>query len=455
MPSPHRPTLLAAAVLLGAALQVADGFYAPAALAGLVTALACAWAALLLPHALARVVPDRDDLLRALAVAAVLGQLAVILRAPIGMYFALPLPGQHPGFVPGLAIAAGAALAAFTEARWLRRLAIACVLGVSLLLGGLTYRGSPDPAIDVVTVHREAYATLARGKSPFSMTFPDLYAGQQSFYPPGMVKDGHVQYGFPYPPLSLLMAWPGHLAGDFRWAELAAWVMAGAAVIAAGRSTGLAVLAVAVWLFTPRAFFALEQAWTEPLALVWLGAAVLAASRDRRVWAAVFVGLAAATKQYLVLAVPLLPLLDPPGESRRWRGVTIAVGAAAAATLPGLVADPQGFLGSVVMVQVREVLRMDSLSLAVTYAHATGGPLPGAVYVTLVLGALALAAWAAPRNGAGFTAALAVTLLTTFAFGKKAFCNYYIAVIAVLAMAIVMARPAPRDDAPPGPLTPA
>ncbi len=286
MTAPHRPALVAAAVLLGAALQRANGFYDPGALAGLVAALVCAWAALAWPGALGRLVPDRDDLVRALLTAGVLGQLAVILRAPIGMYFERPMPEQHAGFVPGLAVAAVCAVAAFTNHRGLRLAAAGGLLGVAVLLGVRTYQGSPDPAIDVVTVHDEAYAALARGDSPFSMTFPDLYEGQQAFYPPGMVEDGRVLYGFPYPPLSLLMTWPGHLFGDFRWSELAAWVLAGAATIAAARVSGLAVLAVALWLFTPRAFFALEQAWTEPLAILWLGAALLAAARGRRVQAA-------------------------------------------------------------------------------------------------------------------------------------------------------------------------
>ena len=41
---------------------------------------------------------------------------------------------------------------------------------------------------------------------------------------------------------------------------------------------------------------------------------------------------------------------------------------------------------------------------------------------------------------AGATAALAVTLLTAFAFGKKAFCNYYVLVIAALVMTIAARR---------------
>lgn len=446
--APHRPALLAAAVLLGAALQRANGFYEPVALALLLAALGCAWAALLVPRALGAIVPDRDDLVRALATAAVLAQVAVILRSPIGFYFERPLPEQHPGFVLGLGVAAAAALAAFTNHRLLRRAAGVALLGAAALLGTLTYRGSPTPAIDVVTVHHEAYAALARGDSPFSMTFPDLYGGREAFYPPGMVTEGRVQYGFPYPPLSLAMAWPGHLAGDFRWSELAAWLLAAAAVLAATRTSAVAVLAVAVWLFTPRAFFSLEQAWTEPLALAWVGAALWAAARGQLTWAAVFVGLAAATKQYLVLALPLLFLLEDRRAGRRVHPVLVALAAGAVVTLPGFLADPSGFFASVIGVQVREVLRYDALSLAVTYAHWAGAPMSGAVYGGIVIAATALAAWRAPRGLGGFNAALAVTLFTTFAFGKKAFCNYYVCVIALLAMAIATARPRPdgRDQ---------
>lgn len=436
MVDPHRPALLAAAVLLGAALQRTDGFYSPAALGLVLAALVSAWAALTAPRQLSAVVPDRDDLVRALLTVALLGQLAVILRAPIGMYFARPLPEQHPGFVPGLAVAAACALAAFTNGRRVRQLAAIGLLGAAALLGALTYRGSPEPAIDVVTVHHEGYAALARGESPYSLTFADPYGGTQAFYPPGMVVDGRVQFGFPYPPLSLLMAWPGHLAGDFRWAELAAWLIAAAATLAAARTSAVAVLAVGVWLFTPRALFSLEQAWTEPLALAWLGAAVWAATRGRVTWAAVLIGLAAATKQYLVLAIPLVHLLDRRGGPHPFRTTLIALGAGAAATVPAFLADPPGFFTSVVLVQVREVLRMDALSLAVPYAQATGAALPGVVYGAVVAAATALAAWRAPRGVGGFTAAVAVTLLTTFAFGKKAFCNYYIFVIATLAMAV-------------------
>ena len=438
---PHRPALVAAAVLLGAALQLNNGFYSPPALALMVAALACAWTALLAPRALGAIVPDRDGVVRVLLLAAVLGQVLVTARAPIGMYFARPLPWQHRGFVPGLeVVAVSAVVAAGSRSRRVRAAAGAAVIAVAALLGGLTYRGSPSPAIDVIAVHDEAFASLARGQSPYSMTFPDMYHGREGFYPPGMVVGGRVMYGFPYPPLSLAMTWPGHLLGDFRWSELAAWLVGAAATIAATRSSAVGVLAVALWLFTPRAFFSLEQSWTEPLALAWLGLSMFAASRRRFVLAAALLGLAAATKQYMVLAAPLALLL-PRGSGRPWwHGPAIVAGVGALATAPAVVLDFNGFLGSVVMVQVRELLRMDALSLAVPYATFAGAPMPGAVYGPLVVAATALTAWRAPRTPAGFAAALAVTLFTTFAVGKKAFCNYYVCVVALLAIAIALSR---------------
>ena len=165
----------------------------------------------------------------------------------------------------------------------------------------------------------------AAARVPYSMTFTDIYAGTEQFYPPGMAVDGRVLYGFPYPPLSLAMAWPGHLAGDFRYAELAALVAAAAFAVAAGRASAVAIGAAAILLFTPRAFFALEQAWTEPFAIVWVAGAIWAAATRRPLVAAAFLGLAAATKQYLALAVPAAWLLGDrsrhqPARGRHHRG---------------------------------------------------------------------------------------------------------------------------------------
>jgi hypothetical protein len=438
---PHRPALVAAAALIGAALQRANGFYEPTALVFVLIALALTWAALLAPRGLDRLVADRPSVVALLLAVVLLGQLLVIARSPIGMYFAQPMPAQHAGFLPGLVVAGLAGLAPLIATPRARPAAAALLLAAAATLGVLTYRGSPTPAIDVVTVHHEAFAALARGTSPYSITFPDIYSGREAFYPPGTVAEGRVQFGFTYPPLSLLMAWPGHLLGDFRYAELAGLLTGAGALIAAGRASAVAVLAAGVLLFTPRGFFALEQAWTEPLAIAWLGLAAWAARAARPLLAAAALGFAGATKQYLVVAIPLAGRLAAD-RGAAWRAVLASAAAAAAACAPGLL-DARNAFASVVMVQLREALRMDALSVAVWLAHS-GWPLPGWGYLLLVGGALIVAGWRAPATPAGVFGALAATLLTMFAFGKKAFCNYYVLVLAVLVIAIALPR---RRDA--------
>jgi hypothetical protein len=437
---PHRPALVVSAALLGDALQLNNGFYGLAPIALVTVALALAWLALTAPRALNAVLPDRDRAVAQVILAVVVMQLLLISAAPIGFYFRHPMPWQHPGFVPGLVVAGLGTLAATLAGprRWLRLAAATAVVAAATWLGVLTYRGSPTPAIDVVPVHHDAFAALGRGESPYSMTFADIYAGTEQFYPPGMAVDGRVLYGFPYPPLSLAMAWPGHLAGDFRYAELAALVAAAAFAVAAGRASAVAIGAIAILLFTPRAFFALEQAWTEPFAIVWVAGAIWAAATRRPLAAAAFLGLAAATKQYLALAVPAAWLLGTD-RATSLRALAVTVGVAGIALLPAL-GDLSGFLHSAVMVQVREVLRMDSLSLAVTWAERSGAPMSGAAYAALVLAAAGLAVWRAPATPSGVAAALAVTLFTAFAFGKKAFCNYYVMVLSVLVLAIAVRR---------------
>src|SRR6185437_7177466 len=114
-------------------------------------------------------------------------------------------------------------------------------------------------------------------------------------------------FGFPYPPLSLLLVLPGYLLGDFRYAHLAATTLAGA-LIALSRPGRIATAAAALFLFTPRGFFVLEAGWTEPMAVLMLAALVFAACRAPRA-SPMIVGLLLVTKQYLVLAAPLVWLL--------------------------------------------------------------------------------------------------------------------------------------------------
>src|SRR6185437_5553968 len=114
--------------------------------------------------------------------------------------------------------------------------------------------------------------------NPYAITFPVTYDDPARIYAAGTFANGRLQFGYPYPPWSLLLVLPGYLLGDFRYAHLLATTLAGA-LIALSRPGRIATAAAALFLFTPRGFFVLEAGWTEPMAVLMLAALVFAACR--------------------------------------------------------------------------------------------------------------------------------------------------------------------------------
>jgi len=297
---------------------------------------------------------------------------------------------------------------------------------------------APDPGVDVCLFQRNAADTLLRGENPYSITFKDPYRDSSGFYGAGISANGRLQFGYPYPPLSLLLIIPAHLLGDFRYAHLAAMGVA-AALIALCRPGRPAFAAAALLLFTPRGFFVLEAGWTEPLAVMFLAGTVFAACRSRRSLP-VPLGLLLATKQYLPLLVLATPLLRRPSNVT-WKAIAVA----AAVTLPLAMWDLPGFVHSVVLLQFRQPFRPDALGYLVPLSDLGFGTPPAwiAFVAAGIAGAIALRR--CPRTPAGFAAAAALVLLAFFAFNKQAFCNYYHLVIGALCCAAGAADPAPES----------
>jgi hypothetical protein len=298
---------------------------------------------------------------------------------------------------------------------------------------------SPSPRIDVVVVHREALDALWRGESPYRITFENIYGAGSGFYNPQSVAGDRVLFGYPYPPLSLLLALPGYLVtGDYRYSELAAWV-ASAAFIGYARPAILAKLAAALLLTQPRGFFVLEQGWTEPIAVLMLAVTIFSMSRKSAVaaWAG---GLLIVTKQYLALAVPLLWRF----AARKRPAFLLRAGiAAVAVTLPFVLWHPRAFVDSVLLLQTREPVRIDSLSYlswAARHDLGLGGPGGGSFVWAIAAGSVALVAGAllTANTPAGFALSLALSSFAAFAFGSKAFCNYYFFVVGALCTAIAI-----------------
>ncbi|EPX62674.1 hypothetical protein D187_008862 [Cystobacter fuscus DSM 2262] len=430
------PLVAIAAVGLGYAIQVSNGNLHPQSVTWLTVAVVTSTLALVLPTLRREDATRQAERLAVLVLGAgLIWQFAQLCTTSPAMYLRPGREGFQP-FLMGIAAAAVLAGAGLGSDSWLGRWRLPLLVGVHLALGYWILRASPRPHIDVFAWHVEALQALGRGVNPYAITMPDIY-GHDLFYEPGLLANGRVQVGFTYPPLSLLIAGIGYvLGGDYRWANLVA--MGLAAVLMGQCQPGrLPAVAAAVFLFTPRTFFVLEQGWTEAHIAFLMALTVWSACRAPRVLP-VALGLLFASKHYLILAAPLVVLLHP-GPSP-WRAtvrtVLKAVAVAAVITLPFAVLDPVAFYQDMITFQLRQPFRVESLSYLAWWNQHMGVRPPPLLGFVAVLPVIGLALWRAPRTPAGFALAVGLLIMIFFAFSKQAFCNYYYFIVAALCCAL-------------------
>ena len=443
-PGPLCAALFAiAAVIVGVALQVSDGSLQNGAIGIITLAFVAAIVSLARPS-----IGFIDRLGTRVPIAVMAAGLAVqfglLLGGPPGIDMQIPL--QEYAWFQSAAAAVGVfAGLLFVDVKWTRRLVFPLLLAAFFGIGLWMLKASPSPAIDVALFHQGAFDSLINGRNPHEGTIANLY-GDPFFYGPGMVQGGRVLIGHPYPPLSLFITFMAHQAtGDYRTALLVAMVVAAAAV-GYSRSTVVSFAAATLFLFTPRALFVLEQGWTDPLAVMAFAVTAFVGVR-KPAWLWVAVGLLFAIKQYLVGLAPLAFLLWP---GRPWQAVVRelgkAVALAAVVTAPIALWNVPAFVKDVVLFQVFQPFRSDSLSYLAYFARSTGTVLGAWVGFVAAIPVLGLAVWRASRSVSGFAAASAVLFFTFVVFNKQAFTNYYYFIIAVLATAAAVAfSPNPTD----------
>lgn len=452
-PPLFRLPLILAALAVGFAIQWQDGEYTPGAIVFIGIAILC----VAIAAGSVGTISALHGRLHGQNPKAMVVAIGIALFAQfLTLFIAWPSQDLHRdgarsllAFHVGLvcAVAAFAIALSAKNARF-RGWALAVLVMVFLFLGMWIVHASPQPHIDVWLFERDAARALLHGQNPYAMTFPDIYHSTlpgypQQVYGPGLVVNDRCQFGFPYPPVTLLFTTLGYLiAGDPRYAQVVALAVAGLFIAFSGRWR-IAVVAMALLLFTPRVFFVLGRAWTEPFAVMLLAATIFCAVRQSR-WLPVSLGLFLATKQYLILAVPLTFFLLPPGwKWRDWIWLLMkAALAAAVMTLPFALWDFAAFWKSTVTVQQIAPFRWDALSFIVWWGfHGHGDQVKLPNYAVLpaavaLLIALAIALRRSPRTPAGFAASLALLSLAFFAFNKQAFCNYYFFVIGAICCAI-------------------
>lgn len=300
-----------------------------------------------------------------------------------------------------------------------------------LLLQNTPRNDLPDRVADVYVFQAESSRALLAGNNPYTLTFRNIYSHDE-FYGAGLVKSGQLQFGYVYMPLTLLMAVPGYLLGDVRLALFAAVLVSGA-ILMAIKPSRLSLVAATLLLFSPFCLTVIRTAWTDPFVVVTF-CGVLWCAVHRPTWLAYAVGLWLASKQYVVLLLPLAWLLLPAKSSWReqLRFFGKALATALVVTLPMVLWNVSAFVHSAIALQFVQPFRGDSLSFLVVYKMLSG--VQPAFWVPFVFIALAtvLALRCAPRAPSGFALSVAFVFLVFVAFNKQSFMNYYFVVFGAL-----------------------
>jgi hypothetical protein len=272
--------------------------------------------------------------------------------------------------------------------------------------------------IDTYTFQKEACRRLLHGQNPYGGTQENLYNARDTgrYYGPDVVRDGRVQVGLQYPPLTVLWTLPGYALGDVRFSYVAAvmltaWMLY--EISAVGAWVGL------VLLLNPLTFYVENRCFTEPLALAMLALTVLAALR-RSAWTFVALGLLVGAKQYNFLVIPLGALLVRPFAWREYLSLMVkALGVTALTLLPFAVWDWRALVHDLVWFHLAQPFRPDAVSLAVLVPQLTK------VGVAFWAGLLGWVVWRAPRRAGLLAAGYGTVMLVFVATSKQAFANYY------------------------------
>jgi hypothetical protein len=308
----------------------------------------------------------------------------------------------------------------------------------------LVIQSSGHPAIDVWLILQQSTSALLHGANPYKLHFTGIPAGQ-------------TDDCFNYLPFTFLSAVPGRvLFGDVRYAELGfllagtgmlAWALRRAPATADGAPPGgaaatLALPLVVLALSLPGVLRVAQQSWNESVILGCLAAAVALVLWGRAWWAVVPLALALATKQHVVLVLPLWALWKGFGPRR----ALAAAGFAAAICLPWLLAAPGRFYGCTVRFFIDLPARQDSLSV---WKLIPGGLQTAAVLALIAAGYL-LAVRLLDRPVSGLVFGCGLLFAAFDLANKQSFENQWVLACQLLVLGLACrAAEAARVAAPP------
>jgi len=370
-------------------------------------------------------------------------RLCALLAVILGIQFvqlAITLPGIyiHASDQGWMVFSSISICAAFLTATCLYKESVFGRYGFALVFGAFVFLAlwvlyfSPSPKIDVYFFQRDSVARLLKFENPYAYGFANIYS-HDKYYGEGLVRNGVLQFGYPYLPVALLAAIPGYLMGDIRFLMVFSIACTGlmfARLQPGPLGRGLAAL----YWFNPRTLFIIEQSWIEPLIVFCATLMVVLLSRYPRsvCWSA---GLLLASKQTMLWMPFLLPLLFI-GKLKNWRRTgLVALLIAAGTCAPFFLWGPKAFWSSVISLQFAQPFRHDALSLPAFFYQIGIEGIHWGVAFPASVACIAFSLWRAARTVAGWAMATCLTYLVFFFCNKQAFCNYYFMIIGFACLA--------------------
>ncbi|MGF7234025.1 MAG: glycosyltransferase 87 family protein, partial [Frankia sp.] len=300
---------------------------------------------------------------------------------------------------------------------------------------------APAPRIDVWHLLQVSSRGLVDGRDMYRQQWAPSAAAHQA-------AGGGLLDVYPYLPGSSVLLAPFRLLfGDVRYGLLAASTAAAVAVrrlslTGPGARAGAGVAAVGAPLLVllfPESTYALQQSWTEPLLVAALAGMVWAVRTGRTRLAVFALAAALASKQHIVLVLPVAAAWPAFGPRR----TAAATGLAAAFVAPWVIAGPRDFWHDAVVTNLNYRVLDDSLSIPGWLHHFGLNPGFGLTAVALAL-AYRLA-WRARGTATGFAGGSGLVIVALDLTNKQTFFNHYTLAMGLVAIALAAHGSAPSS----------
>jgi hypothetical protein len=312
------------------------------------------------------------------------------------------------GALVSVQVAAAAAAVSVAAGLWLwprwRRTSPAVTVVLVLVTGGLVIGLVRHPDIDVWAILQQSSTGLVHGDDLYRQNWIDGY-GLKSVYP--------------YLPWTTVLLAPFRLLfGDVRIGLLGFFLIGAWQLRRMGPTVPVALACLV--LVSPHWAYYVVRSWTEPELMVLLFAALLALARDRAGWAMLWLGLALACKQPVVLLLPAFAAWPSFGWRRAIGSALIAL----VAVVPWLIAGPRDFWHDAVSAELGLSPLLRALSVPSGLSHA-GIHVGFALLAAMLVTTYALIWWRLPRSPAGLALGCALILFAYDLANTQSFFNHY------------------------------